>query len=155
MCVHFPQVAPRGIAERVNLGLLPSSEGGWSTACACLRADKGGWMHVHGNVSSKPGTPPRTETNMWDEPSAAMLERVARGTGGAAEKSVGSYGDGPWLDWALYVANKMQVLLSECNGPGSRWTVVVRHLEHVKSYAPHIDHLVVDLECRPVINLER
>jgi tRNA G37 N-methylase Trm5 len=36
--------------DRVSLGLLPSSEGGWSTAVKALRPDKGGWLHVHGNV---------------------------------------------------------------------------------------------------------
>ena len=34
------------------LGLIPSSEQGWPVACSCLRSDKGGWLHVHGNVDS-------------------------------------------------------------------------------------------------------
>ena len=33
------QVAPRGVAHRVLLGLLPSSQGGWSTALAALRPE--------------------------------------------------------------------------------------------------------------------
>jgi tRNA G37 N-methylase Trm5 len=37
------------LADRVNLGLLPSSEEGWPVAARLLR-DEGGWMHVHGNV---------------------------------------------------------------------------------------------------------
>jgi tRNA G37 N-methylase Trm5 len=36
--------------DRVILGLLPSSEGGWSTAVKALRLDTGGWLHIHGNV---------------------------------------------------------------------------------------------------------
>jgi tRNA G37 N-methylase Trm5 len=36
--------------DRVFLGLLPSSEGGWATAVKSLRQDAGGWLHVHGNV---------------------------------------------------------------------------------------------------------
>ena len=39
-----------GVADRVLLGLLPSSEGGWGLGVACLKA-QGGWMHVHGNVA--------------------------------------------------------------------------------------------------------
>ena len=122
-------------------------------------------MHVHGNVSSKPGTSRCNEKNLWEEPTAAMLEgrhveakerRVPLhsaserdGTAcGGTERGAVNHGNRPWLDWAAYVADRVQSLLAECNG-GTRWTVVVRHLEHVKSYAPHVDHLVVDLECRP------
>jgi Met-10+ like-protein len=45
-------------ADRVSLGLLPSSQGGWRTAVACLHEQRGGWLHVHGNV-------PVTEINLW------------------------------------------------------------------------------------------
>ncbi len=42
--------------DRVSLGLLPSSEGGWSTAVQALRRRTGGWLHVHGNVPFKEAT---------------------------------------------------------------------------------------------------
>lgn len=38
--------------DRVSLGLLPSSEGGWRTAIHGLKCT-GGWLHVHGNVPVK------------------------------------------------------------------------------------------------------
>ena len=38
--------------DRISLGLLPSSEGGWSIAVSCLRKSTGGWLHVHGNVAT-------------------------------------------------------------------------------------------------------
>ena len=41
----------RGMAHRVNLGLIPSSEAGWPVAIAALRPE-GGMLHVHANVSS-------------------------------------------------------------------------------------------------------
>ncbi|CAM8906693.1 unnamed protein product [Rhodiola kirilowii] len=41
--------APKGIANRVNLGLLPTSELSWETAVRALRSD-GGMLHVHANV---------------------------------------------------------------------------------------------------------
>ena len=44
--------------DRVSLGLLPSSEGGWSTAVQAINCDKGGWLHVHGNV-------PTVERQTW------------------------------------------------------------------------------------------
>ena len=39
--------------DRVSLGLLPSSEGGWWTAVRSLRRSSGGWLHVHANVPVK------------------------------------------------------------------------------------------------------
>jgi len=37
--------------DRISLGLLPSSEGGWEMAVQCLRKNIGGWLHIHGNVA--------------------------------------------------------------------------------------------------------
>ncbi len=44
--------------DRISLGLLPSSEGGWHIAIECLNREKGGWLHVHGNVAT-------TERRQW------------------------------------------------------------------------------------------
>lgn len=41
--------APKAVAHRVNLGLLPSSEVSWQVAVEALRQE-GGMLHVHGNV---------------------------------------------------------------------------------------------------------
>ncbi|KAL0023672.1 hypothetical protein WJX77_012323 [Trebouxia sp. C0004] len=43
--------APKKLADRVSLGLLPSSQGGWATALEALKADTGGWLHLHHNVT--------------------------------------------------------------------------------------------------------
>eukprot|EP00934_Nitzschia_sp_Nitz4_P003629 Nitzschia sp. Nitz4//scaffold347_size17400//9706//11130//NITZ4_008835-RA/size17400-processed-gene-0.18-mRNA-1//-1//CDS//3329548666//3619//frame0 len=47
-----------GMFDRVSLGLLPSSEGGWETAVRALHKERGGWLHVHGNV-------PNSERDTW------------------------------------------------------------------------------------------
>ncbi len=47
--------------DRVSLGLLPSSEGGWKTAVKALSRDKGGWLHVHGNVPNHE----RDDWSLW------------------------------------------------------------------------------------------
>ena len=44
--------------DRVSLGLLPSSEGGWAAAIASLNHTAGGWLHIHANV-------PTTERQNW------------------------------------------------------------------------------------------
>ena len=38
-----------GTADRVMLGLIPTSEGAWGTAVRLLRPATGGWLHVHMN----------------------------------------------------------------------------------------------------------
>jgi tRNA G37 N-methylase Trm5 len=40
----------RGTADRVNLGLLPSSEATWPLATVALK-NSGGYCHVHGNCA--------------------------------------------------------------------------------------------------------
>ncbi|CAH1239705.1 TRMT12 [Branchiostoma lanceolatum] len=44
------EVCPRGVADRVNLGLIPSSRDGWPVACAALRPTTGGILHIHENI---------------------------------------------------------------------------------------------------------
>ena len=59
-----------------------------------------------------------------------------------------------WEEWSHYVEEKIHALLvdrdPDRDGEGRQWTVRVRELVHVKSYAPHVDHLVADVECRPI-----
>ncbi|BFZ04135.1 hypothetical protein BsWGS_07174 [Bradybaena similaris] len=50
--------------------------------------------------------------------------------------------------WSLFVQKQIKSLLEAKKG--GAWAVTVLHLEIVKSYAPHIVHAVLDLECRPV-----
>ena len=47
--VEFLPCILQGTADRVLLGLLPSSECAWKTAVAALK-DTGGCLHLHGNV---------------------------------------------------------------------------------------------------------
>ena len=54
-----------GQADRVVLGLLPSSEHAWEDAVRCLKPS-GGWLHVHMNVKEE-----RIEA--WAEETAAKL----------------------------------------------------------------------------------
>ena len=196
--MHNNQVAPKGVADRVNLGLVPSSEGGWPVACAALKNTTGGWLHVHGNVSSKTsdgfGTS-RYETqssfrcaehNPWDTQSVDARKQCAAPLKDTNCLSIGASNHKPrqetkaehhthietshevetnkpshmsnkrgvWQEWGDYVARKILELLTAENPldslHGKSWHVTVGHIEQVKSYAPHIDHVVVDLECRPV-----
>jgi tRNA G37 N-methylase Trm5 len=59
----------RGKFDRVSLGLLPSSEGGWRCGIAALR-ETGGWLHLHGNV-------PATERDEWAKWLCLQLRNMA------------------------------------------------------------------------------
>ncbi|XP_058845347.1 tRNA wybutosine-synthesizing protein 2 homolog isoform X2 [Acipenser ruthenus] len=52
-----------------------------------------------------------------------------------------------WQAWSKAAACRIAALLLEIKG--QPWRTHVLHMEHVKSYAPHVDHIVLDLECRP------
>ncbi len=192
-------MCPRGVADRVNLGLIPSCEVGWPVACAALRPCSGGILHIHHNVSSKhmpahinsgqsseaqSDTPNSTHNVARDDPStntcieehsschghpnqndkAKMSDphptnhehaNSADCLGVLSEEEIVSSGfkDGwikinkAWKHWTIETCKKIVHLLGETHG--GEWKVSVLHVEHVKSYAPHIDHLVLDLQCLP------
>ncbi|NXY92606.1 TYW2 protein, partial [Alcedo cyanopectus] len=48
------QLDLRDVADRVNLGLIPSSEEGWPVACRVLKKGTGGVLHIHHNVETPP-----------------------------------------------------------------------------------------------------
>ncbi|XP_054453913.1 tRNA wybutosine-synthesizing protein 2 homolog isoform X2 [Anoplopoma fimbria] len=114
------------IADRVNLGLIPSSEDGWLVACRLLKRTTGGILHIHQNVTS---ALPNTISDATQRTSGKKADREA------------------WQVWADDTANHIASLLKDITG--ARWITNNRHIEHVKSYAPHVHHVVLDLECRP------
>ncbi|XP_003970200.1 tRNA wybutosine-synthesizing protein 2 homolog [Takifugu rubripes] len=117
------------IADRVNLGLIPSSEDGWPVACRLLKRTTGGFLHIHQNVtSSVPNTAAVPEDN----------DVTLRGK--TADREA-------WQAWAHDTANRISCILGGITG--AQWMVHIKHIEHVKSYAPHVHHIVLDLECRP------
>ncbi|GIM07394.1 hypothetical protein Vretimale_11539 [Volvox reticuliferus] len=66
--------APVGVADRVLLGLLPSSRGGWEVAIRALRPDTGGWLHLHHNVTD-------SEEAQWLNDTMDELRRLAVAAG--------------------------------------------------------------------------
>ena len=229
------QVCPKNIADRVNLGLIPSSEPGWMVACTALKSDTGGILHIHANVNTKQD--PRSEqsdryidhtaakeSDVKQTDNAMIVTNVVDSdqTGETTEqKSVAAAGNSgldrtemeysaltasnytklhgdtanvelitdnskhtllkpkqedaiiaekdsekvssseittrdklqtkvanlKWLVWAQEVSLSIECLLREAHG--GEWQTEVLHIEHVKSYAPHVDHVVLDLKCRP------
>ncbi|CAJ1058878.1 tRNA wybutosine-synthesizing protein 2 homolog isoform X1 [Xyrichtys novacula] len=118
-------------ADRVNLGLIPSSEDGWPVACRLLKRATGGILHIHQNVTSP-------FPNKATVP--AINDASQRASGKRADIEV-------WQAWANDTANCISSLLKDTTG--AAWITNIQHIEHVKSYAPHVHHVVLDLECRP------
>lgn len=172
--VHFGdnrELCPKDIADRVNLGLIPSSEPGWETACAALKKCSGGFLHIHGNVETRKTTPKSCcncehsenkeySNNRTENDTFSLKDRnLTNSTETCSNKNLKSSDHSKktqqnlakaiWRDWSLGVSSKIRVILERLHAPHN-WQTNVLHIEHVKSYAPHIDHLVVDIECRPV-----
>jgi tRNA wybutosine-synthesizing protein 2 len=116
-----------------------------------LKQSTGGWLHIHGNVNLTSGS------------DGARTSNATHGTHlNDSEQELGQYSDmlssqkhlqcSSVTRWISYVVEKITMFLEQTRNGGTRsWSVKVRHIEHVKSYAPHIGHLVLDLECRPVL----
>ncbi|KAM7417378.1 hypothetical protein PAMA_017167 [Pampus argenteus] len=119
------------VADRVNLGLIPSSEDSWPIACRLLKKTTGGILHIHQNVTS-----PLSNTAAIP----AISDATQRVSGKKADREV-------WQAWADDTANRITSLLKDITG--ASWMTNIQHIECVKSYAPHIHHVVLDLECRP------
>ncbi|NXE86851.1 TYW2 protein, partial [Menura novaehollandiae] len=147
------QLELQDVADRVNLGLIPSSEEGWPVACRVLKKDTGGVLHIHHNVETPPA-PARLQTPVLPvergSPEAAGSDGEAQHPIEDSEKEVlGARIRPEWQRWAEATATRIQELLAELHG--RLWSTSILHIEAVKSYAPHVHHLVLDLECRPVL----
>ena len=130
-------VCPRGVADRVNLGLIPSSEISYLKACEALKPGAVGMMHVHGNVD-RAGV---AKTTTDDEEKKYVIET---GSGYNCKYP-------EWHLWAVETANKFGDCFVEVVAK-KRYSFELVSMTHVKSYAPKVDHLVLDLKCCPEIN---
>ncbi|XP_067404503.1 tRNA wybutosine-synthesizing protein 2 homolog [Emydura macquarii macquarii] len=161
------QLELRDVANRVNLGLLPSSEEGWPIACQLLRKDTGGILHIHQNVESFPAKALHLHSGHLEEkqlqqcPEQALsngrgdrtAQRNCRNPKDADIMNFGREGQAAvarcaWQRWAETTGARIRVLLQQLHG--NPWRTNILHIEPVKSYAPHVYHIVLDLECRPL-----
>ncbi|CAH7113892.1 tRNA wybutosine-synthesizing protein 2 homolog [Phodopus roborovskii] len=127
-------------ADRVNLGLIPSSQEGWPVACQVLRKDVGGILHIHQNVESFSGKNPQ---------GIVPGERGSGRAGNVGGEMLSSAIRPEWESWAESAETQIASLLHQVHG--KLWRTRILRVHPVKSYAPHVDHIVLDLECRPVL----
>ncbi|XP_054277861.1 tRNA wybutosine-synthesizing protein 2 homolog isoform X1 [Macrosteles quadrilineatus] len=163
--------APRAVADRINLGLIPSCEQYWPTAAEVLKPS-GGNLHVHGNVSSfSSGHNALSECEVCirllqslsvgldtTEPSVlrglggfevdSVLKRDVqiKWTSRASDESNMNWKKIEWFIWSIHTCHSFCSLLTKVTN--SHWVVKPTSLHRVKAYAPHIDHLVLDINCQ-------
>ena len=146
--IYLLQLPLEDLADRVNLGFIPSSESSWAVACRLLRRDTGGVLHIHQNVTSPVCS---TDTRLQD---ATATDRE---NGAEVDDETQVSQDAPsgtnrdrlaWKTWAEDTASRIAELLTAL--ARRSWRTQIKHIENVKSYAPHIHHIVLDLECRPL-----
>ncbi|XP_033105278.1 tRNA wybutosine-synthesizing protein 2 homolog [Anneissia japonica] len=166
------QICPTGVADRVNLGLIPTSSAGWPVACQALKST-GGILHIHGNVSSPlfgDHSDCHFDSNSMLENSVPTLlscgldsdeletqENKVENQSSDVPKCEHSHmvinnrclRQEAWKTWSHDVSRQINQMCVEIKG--GDWSANVLHIEKVKSYAPHIDHIVVNVECRPLV----
>lgn len=98
----------------------------WPQAANALKIETGGYLHIHANVDVGKLDKDTTSSNANNNPE--------------------------WLEWAKYAQDRIRELLeSRQDGKNKKWNVSIEHIEYVKSYGPRVDHLVLDLLCKPNI----
>ncbi|RNA13303.1 tRNA wybutosine-synthesizing 2 -like protein [Brachionus plicatilis] len=113
------ETCPENVADRVNLGLIPSSELSWRTACYALKKHSGGVLHIHGNVDIHSNVKDKGIKKEWTD----------------------------WSEYARNEI--LRILNERTLDDKIKWTVTTDHIEYVKAYGPRVDHLVLDLKCLP------
>ena len=116
------------------MGLIPSAADSYEAACKALNPTSGGILHIHGNVSSK-------EKDHDDFKKIFLNYNIDQISCNRKLKP-------EWLAWAIETAQSITNILNDLKCP-SAWQANISHIERVKSYAPHIDHLVLDLIAVP------
>uniref|UniRef100_A0A8C3LJJ1 tRNA wybutosine-synthesizing protein 2 homolog n=1 Tax=Chrysolophus pictus TaxID=9089 RepID=A0A8C3LJJ1_CHRPC len=139
------------VADRVNLGLIPSSEEGWPVACRVLKKGTGGVLHIHHNVEAHPVPPVlKDEQRLPEESSSEQEDEELQGSEemeSSGQEVLAARVRPEWWSWAEAAAARIRGLLIELHS--QPWQTRILHIEAVKSYAPHVHHVVLDLECRP------
>jgi len=114
----------KNVADHVNLGMIPSSESTWQCGCAILKKEVGGILHIHANVD------------------VMSSFTTSADFGGGQSVPV------DWIQWSHKCCESLNSIFQEMY-PEESWNVKVIGMFKVKSYAPHVDHVVFDVECRP------
>lgn len=127
------EVSPKNVADRVYLGLIPTSRFSWKTACKVLKSTSGGVLHLHENVSIK---------EQSQSPNHSSFSRIVE------ESNAIKIKDRVLKIWEESVVEVIKDFMIEIH-PDTCWAVKSLGWHKVKSFAPGILHMVIDVDCRP------
>ena len=117
-------VCPVGVATRVNMGLIPTSLASLETACKALdiTSPQELILHFHENLSYDP--------NKKDSDSLKSKTQIETAR----------------IVWADGIVKRVHEIISNLY-PDTKWLIEAKEIVCIKPYAPHIDHMVVDICC--------
>jgi len=131
--------APKNVADRVNLGLLPSAKCSWMVACEALRKDQGGLLHIHENVDTVDCQNMNAIDSDTNRDTKSDLVRIGPNV---------HFLYVSWRNWAVGTADEICKMFVDLY-PHQKWVIFITGIIKVKSYGPRIYHLVLDLKCCP------
>jgi tRNA G37 N-methylase Trm5 len=115
------------VADRVNLGLIPSAEASYGAAVASLKSF-GGILHVHGNVNVGKDVPDKEEEDLAVAGEEALVWKH--------------------LNWRLWARRTSKLVANAAKAERNETAnIELLHIYRVKSYGPRVDHVVLDLRC--------
>lgn len=139
-------LCPKKVADRVNLGLIPSSEISWKVACEALKPS-GGVLHIHGNVETKKNTTSCEDCKKYFESHCVVNKKIFINSKDKEilidePEIIWKYDQ--WFSWGIHVLHSLIFILKEMDEE-KIWCCSVENVHFVKSYAPHVHHLVLDV----------
>ncbi|UKK02273.2 hypothetical protein MACK_001629 [Theileria orientalis] len=133
-------------ADRILLGLLPSSEIGWVPALRALNKKVGGILHIHGLTECKSTF--EFEVLKSSEDWEAYVAK--NGYNGQLDKGA-PVSTKPVKDFGLYALKRFhQLCITQSFMKDWDWLLKVLHIKTVKHYSPNMYHCVVDLKLTPI-----
>jgi len=133
------KTCPQDIADRVNLGLIPSSEISYETAVRALKQSTGGWLHIHGTINRFKDLDSGGRSRILNE----LREKSGDISFGENYKSKFS----AVTFWAMETAFRILEIAKQ-RRLSENVEVIIDSVHKVKSYAPKIDHVVLDLRIK-------
>lgn len=127
------QTCPKNVADVVNLGLIPTSAMSYQVAVDALNQETGGLLLIHGNV--------RTEQS-----NHILEDNAPKNSSGVTISCDIDIANPSWAKWVAETCLEIGGMLDLSR----KWSLTVMHLERVKQFAPHVDHMVLDLKIDPL-----
>lgn len=117
------QVCPNGIGHRVHMGLIPTSLESLDVGCQALdlNSDKDLWMHIHENLS--------------------YFEQIKQLNNNQNKQDIINE---QRKKWATNICERISSILMKLSD--YQFHVTYDQIIRIKRYAPHIDHMVVDVK---------